>query len=123
MYCCAVCAQLCLTLHNPMDCSLPRSSVHGISRARILEWIAIPFSRRSSRPRDQTWVFCIADLYHRATGEAQSNRKSNRNINYLKIILFVGKLNNLMNKKYLKKCLNNVKERLVICHCQTFLLA
>ena len=40
--------QLCLTLCNPMDCSLPGSSVHGIFQARILEWVAMSFSRRSS---------------------------------------------------------------------------
>ena len=45
-------AQLCLTLCDPMDCSPPGSSVHGILWARILEWVAISFSRRSSRPRD-----------------------------------------------------------------------
>ena len=44
----------------PMDCSPPGSSVHGISQARILEWVAISFSRGSSWPRDQTWVSCIA---------------------------------------------------------------
>ena len=49
-------AQLCLTLCNPMDCSLPGFSVHGTSQARILEWVAISFSRRSSRPRDWTRV-------------------------------------------------------------------
>ena len=38
-------SQSCLTLCDPMDCSLPGSSVHGISEARILEWVAIPFSR------------------------------------------------------------------------------
>ena len=41
-------AQACLTLCNAMDCSLPGSSVHGISQAKILEWIAISFSRGSS---------------------------------------------------------------------------
>ena len=45
-------AQSCPTLYNPMDCSLPGSSVHGIFQARILEWVAISFSRRSSQPRD-----------------------------------------------------------------------
>ena len=49
-------AQSCLTLCNPMDCSLPGSSVHGIFQAIVLEWIAISFSRGSSQPRDQTWV-------------------------------------------------------------------
>ena len=46
-----------------MDCSLPSSSVHGISQARILEWVAIPFSRRSSRPKDWTWVSCTAGRF------------------------------------------------------------
>ena len=41
---------------TPMDCSLPGSSVHAIFQARVLEWVAISFSRGSSRPRDQTWV-------------------------------------------------------------------
>jgi len=48
--------QSCLTLYNPMDCSPPGSSVHGILQARILEWVAIPFSRGSSQPRDRTQV-------------------------------------------------------------------
>ena len=55
-----VCAQLCLTLCNPMDCSLPGSSVHGIFQARILEQVAIFFCRASSRSRDQSQVSCIA---------------------------------------------------------------
>ena len=44
-----------------MDCGLPGSSVHGISQARILEWVAISFSRGSSWSRDQIWVYCLAD--------------------------------------------------------------
>ena len=48
-------AQSCPTLCDPMDCSLPGSSVHGILQARILEWGAISFSRGSSQPRDRTW--------------------------------------------------------------------
>ena len=44
--------QWCLTLHGPMDYSLLGSSVHGILQARILEWVAIPFSRGSSGPGD-----------------------------------------------------------------------
>ena len=43
--CCCLLTKLCLSLCNPMGCSLPDSSVHGISQARILEWISIPFSR------------------------------------------------------------------------------
>ena len=58
-------AQLYLTVCDPMGCSLPGSSVHGIFQARILEWVAMLFSRGSSRPRDQTLVSCIAGrLYH-----------------------------------------------------------
>ena len=45
---------------DSMDCSLPGSSVHGILQERILEWVAIPFSRGSSQPRNQTWVSCMA---------------------------------------------------------------
>ena len=51
MRACSV-AQWCQTLGDPMDCSPPGSSVHGISQARILEWVAMPSSRGSSQPRD-----------------------------------------------------------------------
>ena len=53
-------AQSCPTLCDPMDSSPPGSSLHGILQARILEWVAIPFSRGSSQPRDRTWVSHIA---------------------------------------------------------------
>ena len=52
--------QSCPTLCNPMDCSLPGSSVHGILQARILEWVAISYSRGSFWSRDRTQVSCIA---------------------------------------------------------------
>ena len=52
--------QLCLTLWNPMDCSSPGSSLPGILQARILEWVAMPFSRGSSWPRDQNQVSCVS---------------------------------------------------------------
>ena len=52
--------QSCPTVCDPMDCSPPGSSVHGIFRARILEWVAISFSRGFSRPRDRTCVCCTA---------------------------------------------------------------
>ena len=57
---CVKVAESCLTLWNPMNSSPPGSSVFGISQARILECVANPFSRGSSRPRDWTWVSCIA---------------------------------------------------------------
>ena len=61
--------QKCLTLCNPIDSSLPGSSVHGISQARILEWDAMLSSRESSQPRDQNWVSYVSSigkrvLYH-----------------------------------------------------------
>ena len=52
--------QSCLTLCNPMDCSPPGSSVHGILQARILEWVAMPSSRGSSQPRNRTLVSYIS---------------------------------------------------------------
>ena len=55
--------QLCPTLWNPKDYNPPGFSVHGISQARRLEWVAIPFSRGFSQPKDQTWVSCIAGRF------------------------------------------------------------
>ena len=52
--CCCLLAQSCPTLCSPMDCRPPGFSVHGILQARTLEWVAMPFSRGSSRPRDGT---------------------------------------------------------------------
>ena len=76
---CIVCAcsviQSCLTLCNARDCSLLDTSIHGIFQARILEWVAISYSRGSSWPRNWTCIscdFCIGRqiLYHWATWEA-----------------------------------------------------
>ena len=72
IHCLCVCSSVihsCQTLYKPMDCSLPGFSVHGISQARILEWVAISFSRASSWPRDQTRFSCFSCtgrwvLYH-----------------------------------------------------------
>ena len=62
MRACVLALQSCLTLCNSLDCSPPGCHVHGILQARILEWDAMPSFRRSSRPRDRTyisWVACI----------------------------------------------------------------
>ena len=99
MYVC-VCSvtRSCLTLCDPMDCSPPASSVHEILQARILEWVAISSSRRSSRPRDRTCVSCIGRwvLYHWATLEAPLYKSLmgkyyflNHKNTQIKIILFV----------------------------------
>ena len=55
--------QSCLTLCDPMGCSPPGSSVHGILQTRILEWVAIPFSRGSSQTRDRIQVPCITGRF------------------------------------------------------------
>ena len=60
---CAKSLQSCLTLCDPMDCSPPGCSIHGILQARRLEWAAITFSRGSSQPRDRTLVSCIAGRF------------------------------------------------------------
>ena len=63
MLCGGLVAQLCLTLCDLMDCSLPGSSVQGIFQARILECVAISFSRGTSWTKDQTQVSCIAGRF------------------------------------------------------------
>ena len=76
LVCCCFCsvAKLCPTLCDPVNCSPPGSSVHGIFQARILKWVTIYFSRESSWPRNPTRVSCICRriLYHLTTREAIS---------------------------------------------------
>ena len=60
--------QSCLTLWDPMDCSLPGSSAHGVLQARILEWVAMPSSRGSSQPRNPTHISCLFRLLHWQAG-------------------------------------------------------
>ena len=69
-------AQPCLTLCNPMDCSLLGSSVHEIFQARILEWVAISFSSGSSQSRDRTQVShivgrCFYRLSHQGSPDGR----------------------------------------------------
>ena len=80
-------AQLCLTLCDLMGCSPPGSSVHGILQARILELVASPFSKGSSRTRDQTSVSFIAGRFF--TSESLEKHQE-----YLQVIwnqFFIGK--------------------------------
>ena len=66
--------KLCPTLCSLMDCSLPGSSVHGIFLARVLEWIAMPSSKRSFQSKDRTHVFCISFIVGRFfTAEPSGN--------------------------------------------------
>ena len=77
-------AQPYLTLCDPIDCSSPGSSVHGILQAIILEWVAVPFSMAPSQPRDQTQVSSIAGRFFTswATREAQYTRKNTAKFKY-----------------------------------------
>ena len=68
-----------------MDCSLPGFSVHGIFQARILEWVAISFSRRSSRPRDWTWVYHIVGRCFTVWATREVQLISNPFLNRLKL--------------------------------------
>ena len=95
--------QLYPTLWDPMDCSPPSSSVHGILQARILEWVVIPVSR-SSWPRDQTWISCIGGrvftiwatetleitllFYHLSHPLSLPSKLSIQNISYLNYFLY-----------------------------------
>ena len=77
-----LCAQPCLILWEPMDCRPPGSSVHGIFQARILEWVAISYSRESSQPRDQIHlsdVSCITGGFFttESPGEPKQLAKDN----------------------------------------------
>ena len=71
-------AQSCPTLCDPMDCSLPGSSIHGILQERELEWVAISFSRASSQPRVWAQVSCIIGRHFTiwATREVLSSSKA-----------------------------------------------
>ena len=67
--------QLCVTLCDPMDHSWPASSVHGILQAGILEWVAIPFSRRSSWPRNRIQVSHIAGRFFTISATREASKK------------------------------------------------
>ena len=75
-----MCAQSCLTLCDPLEYSLPGSTVHGIFQARILEWVPISSSRGSSLPMDRTCISCVSCIVGGffTTG----NPKSSKNLSY-----------------------------------------
>ena len=86
--CVVLIAQSCPTLCDPVDYGPPGSSVHGILQARILEWVAIPFSRRSFQFRDQTQVSRIASRFFTIWATREAKQKpyllSNKNISAVK---------------------------------------
>ena len=78
--------QLCLTLGNPMDSSPPGSSAHGILQVRIIEWLAMPSSRGSSLPRDQTRISCGSCIAGRFFTSDPPGKPNNGNDNDKKTI-------------------------------------
>ena len=80
-------AQWCPTLCDPMDCSLPGSTIHGIFQARVLEWVAISFSRRSSWPRDWTRVSHMVGIVgrHFTVWATREDQKGNTGVNILPV--------------------------------------
>ena len=116
LYVC-VSAQLYIAIWDPMDWGLPSSSVHGVLQARILEWVAITYSRGSSRPRDQIHVSCISCtgrwiIYHWATWEAHisstNHVSAKRYIENMFIAVLIAMTKNEKQGKCLSsgKCLN-----------------
>ena len=88
-YMCVLVTQSCPTLYNPMDCSPPSFSVHGMLQVRIMEWIVILFSRRTTQPRDWTLVPCIRGRFFTiwATGKSCSSHIYTPNI-HLKSLVY-----------------------------------
>ena len=115
----SMCAQLCLVLCSPMDCSPPGSSIHGIFQARILEWVTISFSREIFPT--QGWIPSLASpalagrfFYHCATLEAQLLQwQSLQYINDLIIhykMLYILNLHNVTCQVYLNKARKRRRE-------------
>ena len=74
-------AHLCPAICNPMDCGSPGSSAHGILQAGILEWVAFPFSKVSSQPRDQTCISCIAGRFFTSWATREAPLLSSASLN------------------------------------------
>ena len=113
--CVAVCAQSCPTLCNPMDYSLPGSSVHGIFQAKILEWIAISFSTiiyvlvcisQSQSPKLHTRLFLSLKVF--PFPPCRNLHVANRGCRPLIVILCRSPINLFLLEKYLAVCLFQV---------------
>ena len=102
--CCYLVTKSRPTLYDPMDCSQPGSSIHGILQARILEWVAISFSRGSSRPRDRTLVSCIAGRILSGLQLQNYNNRSLHNNEYRKSIYSVFRSKKMISLNYIWHC-------------------
>ena len=117
--------QLCLTLCDPMDCSPLGSSVYGILQARILEWVAVPFSRGSSWPSDRSWVSCITGRFftiwateksHRKTFIPCNNIRTHAWCSVLSVVNMLRLLSNTLSK-WMFGCASRSHWFLVTCQC------
>ena len=111
-----------LTRCDSMDCSLPGFSVHGIFQTRILVWVAIPFSRGSSWPRDGTQVSCITGIFFTVWATREAPLDPTRTSKHCAIFLSLIFLEKKNSKKCLKwkqyqKYINNDSKHL--CHANT----
>ena len=84
---CLLVSQLFLILCDPTDCSPPGSSVHGISQERILEWVAISFSRGSSCTRDQTHISSLAGRFCTTEPQVKSHLRGH-GCSFLRVIWY-----------------------------------
>ena len=109
---CVLVAQSRPTLCNRMDCSPPGSSVYGILQARILEWVAVPFSRGSSQPRDWTQVSLFAGWFFTiwATREVQWLLEAGREKNGEWILMGMGFFNWWIKNPLQCSCLENPRD-------------
>ena len=83
--CCCLVAKSCLTLCNPMDCSLPGSYVHGILQARVLEWVSISSSWGSSQLKDQIHVSCGSPLAGRFFTTELPGKPNHKTVNVINL--------------------------------------
>ena len=111
----------CPTLCDPMDCSLPDFSVHGIFQARILEWVAVSFFRGSSWPRDWTWVSCIVGKRFTvwATKKVRKQHIYKTNFLYFWVLFQTELKKNFFNALIQVKILSQNYEVLVAQLCQS----
>ena len=107
---CAKSLQSCLTLCDPTDCSLPGSSAHEISQARILEWVAVSFSRGTSLPRDQTSVSFLASGFF----PTESPGKTEEGVQQSTLVFEGHLIKGLFSKAYRKFCVNKIARSSIV---------
>ena len=115
--CCCLVTKLCPTLCNPMNCYPPGSSVHGISKTRILGWVAISFSRGSARPRGRTHP--KEDLLHRQADSVPLSPRGSPDP-YLLIVWKRVCFNKIYTEAEQKMLCLTVPVRRHICHTKGF---